>query len=381
MFYFGSFIMDMIIYGAQGYALGAYKAIKVLYPERRVLFFAVTEMGNNPSHLAGLKVKEIGSVSEYFSTEEKKNIEILIATPENVQGDIEKTLDEQGFSNHTGLTSRLWDEFMTKMNLLTGYFRPLVDGEDGTGGVTTGIVSSVRIYMAKSHKDKPLSKPFDLPGFMTPIQVGAANTDDAIVEVRDNTGENISSKNGNYCELTGLYWVWKNLLKKRPASEGRRDDRVGEYYGFAQYRRILMLSDEHLSKLVEKDIDVVLPYPLYYEPDINAHHERYLKDSDWEALLTALRELQPEYADAVPQILAGDCMYNYNVILAKKDVLRDYCEWLFPILERTEELSDPKGCDRADRYIGYMGETLETLYFMKNSEKLKIAHTGCRLLV
>ena len=72
-------------------------------------------------------------------------------------------------------------------------------------------------------------------------------------------------------------------------------------------------------------------------------------------------------------------MYNYNVILAKKDVLRDYCSWLFPILERTEELSDPKGSERADRYIGYMAETLETLYFMNNADKLKISHASCKL--
>ena len=25
------------------------------------------------------------------------------------------------------------------------------------------------------------------------------------------TGDHISSKNPNYCELTGLYWAWKNL--------------------------------------------------------------------------------------------------------------------------------------------------------------------------
>jgi hypothetical protein len=27
----------------------------------------------------------------------------------------------------------------------------------------------------------------------------------------DNTGDNISEKNPLYCELTGVYWAWKNL--------------------------------------------------------------------------------------------------------------------------------------------------------------------------
>ncbi len=96
-------------------------------------------------------------------------------------------------------------------------------------------------------------------------------------------------------------------------------------------------------------------------------------------MCAALREFSPEYAKAFEDVLKQQFMYNYNVILAKKEVLRDYCAWLFPILERTEELSVPKGSERADRYIGYMAETLETLYFMYNRDKLKIAHTGCKL--
>ena len=61
--------------------------------------------------------------------------------------------------------------------------------------------------------------------------------------------------------------------------------------------------------------------------------------------------------------------------------MRSYCEWLFPILARTEELSIPRGNERNDRYIGYMGETLETIYFMANRDNLNIACIGCKLIV
>ena len=58
------------------------------------------------------------------------------------------------------------------------------------------------------------------------------------------------------------------------------------------------------------------------------------------------------------------------MLIAKKKVFQDYCNWLFPILARTEELSEPKGWERADRYIGYLGENLMTLYFMYYMEDL-----------
>ena len=71
--------------------------------------------------------------------------------------------------------------------------------------------------------------------------------------------------------------------------------------------------------------------------------------------------------------------YNYNMMLAKKLVLADYCAWIYPILDRIEELSEPKGADRRDRYTAYLSESLETLYLMANLKNLKIYHTG-RLL-
>ena len=44
-----------------------------------------------------------------------------------------------------------------------------------------------------------------------PLQVGKALSDLDLGLLGDNTGDNISVKNKSYCELTGLYWAWKNL--------------------------------------------------------------------------------------------------------------------------------------------------------------------------
>ena len=363
--------MKLAIYGAQGYALGAYEALKTLYPKRVVPCFLVSKMGNNASRLGDIPVRELASFSQNMTSVDKSNIQVLIATPENVQPEIEETLEDYGFKNYRRLDSERWEELMKMFHIKLGRFLPL-------SALPVGYNTPfMRVFVAKSHKDKPLKSLITLPEYSFPVQAGAADSDTVIADLCDNKGENISYKNGNYSELTVLYWIWKNKL----CSSGNEQGNSGMYYGLAQYRRMLHFTNDDLLRLMDNDVDVVLPYPMPYEPNIHAHHERYLKDVDWNAMLTALKELQPEYAEAFPEVLEQQYLYNYNVILAKKQVLKEYCEWLFPILERTEELSVPKGKDRADRYIGYMGETLETLYFIRNREKLNVVHTECKLYV
>lgn len=363
--------MNLVIFGAQGYALGAYKAYKTLYPNREILYFAVSDRKNNAFSLDGIPVVELASLSEKMTDEEKKNVEVLIATPENVQPEIEEELENHGFYFYRRLDSAYRTELMKMFHLKLDHFMPL-------SILPVGYTKPfVRIYMAKSHKDRPLKQGIALPEYLFPLQVGADNCGKRIADILDNSGENISYKNGNYSELTGLYWVWKNKL----CCKGTVEAEKRQYYGLAQYRRMFDFSEDDLMRLTDNDVDVVLPYPMPYEPNIHAHHRRYLKEADWNALLAALREKQPEYAAAFPKILEQQYFYNYNVILAKKIVLREYCEWLFPILERAEELSTPRGKERGDRYIGYMGETLETLYFMKKRNCLNIAHAECHLIV
>lgn len=363
--------MKLAIYGAQGYALGAYEALKTLYPNRVIPCFLVSAMGNNATMLGNIPVKELSSFADETAIKDKHDIQILIATPENVQPEIEETLENFGFRNHRRLNSERWSELMKLFHIKMGRFLPLSALPVGYN------MPFVRIYMARSHKDRPLKQNVAIPDYVFPLQVGAANSDERIADLTDNKGENISEKNVNYSELTGLYWMWKNKL----CIDGSSDGEKGQYYGLGQYRRMLEFSSDDLLRLMDNDVDAVLPYPMPYEPNIHAHHERYLQDVDWKALLTALQELRPEYADYFPTVLEQQYLYNYNVILAKKKVLREYCEWLFPILERTEELSVPKGSEREDRFIGYMGESLETLYFIKNADRLNVTHTECKLFV
>lgn len=360
--------MDLAIFGAQGIALGAYEAIRNLSPSRNIRCFLVSERGRNAEYLSGLPVLELNFFSKALSKEAKKEIEILIATPENVMSDIEKKLEEEEFSCHVRLTSSRWSELMGYHYICKKAYIPLRALPVGHQKAT------VRVFMAKSCKDKPLSGNYDLPEWITPIQVGAGLCGERVAEALDCDGDNISAKNGNYSELTALYWMWKNCLANSLTNKEY------EYYGLMHYRRILDLTEDDISRLVDNDQDVVLPYPMPYEPDIEMHHERYLKKEDWNAVWNAVMELQPRYTEAFHDILKQKFLYNYNIILARKHVLTEYCEWLFPILERVEELSIPQGSERADRYIGYIGETLETLYFMHNKDKLNIAHTGCIFL-
>lgn len=361
--------MDLIIYGAQGMALGAYEAIHYLFPEKNIIGFMVTERDNNPDYLSGVKVYTLNELSHKIPVQEKKLINVLIATPETYMDEIKKSLKENGVDNYFCLSSLKWAELMEQYYCKCNSFIPLSSLPIENGK------PEVNMYMAKFYKDKKLNNEYSIQPWITPIQVGAELCNDRVADVLDSTGDNISKKNVNYCELTALYWVWKNCIIPRLS------DNSDVYYGLCHYRRILNISEDDIGRLVRNNIDVVLPYPMPYEPNIEVHHNKYIKKEDWKALLKAINELYPEYAKVLPSILQQRYLYNYNIILARDTVLSEYCEWLFSILQRVEELSNPKGSERCDRYIGYMGETLETLFFMVNKDRLNIAHTGCRFLL
>lgn len=360
--------MDLVIYGAKSFALGICHAMRNLYPEHTIQCFLVSSKQGNPLTLAGLPVKEIGS---YVCEANTNPVHVLIGTPEDTHLEIIDKLKKNGLNQYTCMDSKLRNSLMERYFLKSGKFPSVhmlhCDSKEDK--------ADLQVFMAKFHRDRCLSKVYEMPPWVEFLQVGAALTEECIADFRDNTGEHISGKNVNYCELTALYWMWKNKLDCRVCMD------QAEYYGLFHYRRILDISERDLKRIKENDVDVVLPFPTIHEPDIREHPVRYVKESDWDAMRQALWESEPKYERDFERILEQPYLYNYNLIVAKRKVLSDYCAWLFPILERTEELSQPKGWERKDRYVGYLGESLLTLYFLLHQENLKIFHTGCCMLM
>lgn len=346
------------IYGAQMVAVRVYFAIKKLYPHVHIVTFLVSDRAGNPASIDGVPVIELREFDETDTL-------ILIAAPDVHHEAIIAGLKERSFFNYRCLDSRTEADLLERFYGQEGRFLPLSSFADTA--VLPLNSPAISVYMSKFYKDRPLKTAYPPPSWVHTIQAGAALTEERIAEQCDNEGENISAKNPNYSELTATYWIGKHAEES--------------YLGLFHYRRVLDVREEDWKRIFENDIDVILPYPSMHLPDIGAHHRRYLKEEDWDAMLQALRELAPAYADALPEIFSDLYLYNFNMLIAKKDIFRKYCDWMFPILARTEELSSPKGWERADRYIGYLGESLTTLFFLYHQKDFKIAHTGCFMLI
>ena len=54
---------------------------------------------------------------------------------------------------------------------------------------------------------------------------------------QDNSGVSIAEKNSSFCELTGLYWAWKNGVFEN-----------NQYIGLVHYRRYFAGKGLHLKK-------------------------------------------------------------------------------------------------------------------------------------
>lgn len=198
---------------------------------------------------------------------------------------------------------------------------------------------TVKIIIATHKKYKMPKDPMYLP-----LHVGAEgkkNTygrDLDLGYVKDNSGEHISYKNPYYCELTGLYWAWKNL----------NDD----YIGLVHYRRHFgkkivgrdifdcTLKTDELQSMMGKYKVFVPRKRKYYIETLYSHYAHTHYSDQLDITREIISEKYPEYVSSYDIVVNQTYGYMFNMTIMQKEYLDQYCSWLFDILYELECRTD-----------------------------------------
>lgn len=217
------------------------------------------------------------------------------------------------------------------------------------------------IILVTAHRSCSIPKsPYYLP-----IQVGRSLNETISVKskqisknvIADNTGDNISKLNPYFCELTAIYWAWKNYLS------------IGnpKRIGFCHYRRFFLD--------INTNVDIVVPLHIMktsIEEQFCLHHNaKFLQDAL--SLIT-----DREILDSTLEYLKQNKGYFFNMFIMKKEYFFDYCQYIFPILFKlfNQQLLDTQNPYQR-RMIGFVAERLTGgyIYYLKTQRKLSIHET------
>lgn len=268
------------IFGAQVVAYGAYVAIKQL-TGRTPECFAVSSMDHNLKNIENIPVTTLDEVPE--------DSLIIVAVTELVQKEVLPYLKQQGYHDIMVLTQHEEHVLMSAYYQSIGKF-PLANKKGKMERV------DITIYEVRNHRDTLLMNPPRLSYYEKPIQAGAAIAQHFVTDILDNTGQNISEKNKQYCEMTATYWVWKNTSH--------------HWKGIEHYRRHLMVD----PGMLDAGVDVILPLPYMCYPNTVAQFRRFVSEDVLQALLKALKHLYPNEYEAYYNIIYGPYQYTYNLV-------------------------------------------------------------------
>ena len=235
---------------------------------------------------------------------------------------------------------------------------------------------STRIYVI-THKKVELNMPTDYKKLLVGAYRNQSRDKEYIFD--DDCNDNISNKNSNYCELTGLYWIWKND--------------TNDNKGLVHYRRFFtknrftnnpsyFYNKECIDKIL-KEYDVIVSEKLYI--DETSVKDDYLvnhKIDDWTKLKDIIKDIYPEYMSAFEMIEKGNWFYPYNMLISRTVLFNKYCDWIFDVLGRLEKEVDLSDYDvQQARIYGFLSERLLAVWLITNNCKVyeaPVIQTDCR---
>lgn len=205
-----------------------------------------------------------------------------------------------------------------------------------------------------------------------PIHVGKYGKQDLGL-AGDDSGENISSKNPNYCELTGVYWAWKNLdADYIGLAHYRRHFTMHKLGGSSETKKKYVLSRGQLESLL-KGADIIVPNRRNYFIESNySHYVHAHRQEGLDKVCEIIRRRYPAYTDACKQVMHRSWAHMFNMFIMKKEYFYQYCAWLFDILSEVEGTVDISDYSASEvRIYGYLSELMLDIWLDANRLKYK----------
>ena len=207
-------------------------------------------------------------------------------------------------------------------------------------------------------------KPFEmLEGeALVPIHVGRVASrlkDEMAGMIGDDTGVNISEKNPSYCEMTAHYWIWKNVHDTK-------------YVGVCHYRRYfgIDISEESIGQLMA-DTDVIMVEPSWYTDSVYAYFAKFMGAENMTILWLVMKKLYLECVETLEEVCDGGTFYPFNMLVCRKSLFDEYCEWIFSVLGECERYVKPSPYTNGRRALAYMAELLTGVYFIHRGLRIK----------
>lgn len=215
-----------------------------------------------------------------------------------------------------------------------------------------------------------------------PVCVGSGKDNLRKKYQTDDEGDNISEKNPHYCELTALYWAWKNLQC--------------DIFGLTHYRRFFVKNKKSLENVIDeetigdyiKQYDAIVAKKRIYPETLKIHYIKSQKNQINEArrqieiLGETVRDLSPEYEDIFNKQMNGHKAHMFNMFVMKKQDVDMFCEWMFGILFEAEKRIWNEGVQH-ERIMGGLSEFLLDVWLIKNNKKVvefKVFDSGYSLI-
>ena len=190
-----------------------------------------------------------------------------------------------------------------------------------------------------------------------PVHVGAEGKL-SIGFTPDNTGDNISAKNPMYCEMTGLYWAWKNLSC--------------DYIGLVHYSRFFSrrakfgtasiddaLTGDDVRGLLSQHKIILPRRRKYYIETIYSHYAHTADGTHLDIARRIISGTCPEYLPAFDTVMSRTWANMLNMFIMPKSLADEYCSWVFPVLKGVEDNADRSGLNSYQtRFVGMVSEMM-----------------------